>query len=294
MSIHFSGDIAVHPYISQEPDLNYPLCLVDNIRDLEGFQREVLSIQRNGLDLLIGDDVSGRVPTLLAHEFLRLAEAGGHIDRAPDTFFMTSGHLPEVSSLQKLEKLRAGWSQNLQDRAAKIVGAVGTAQRAVIVTEVMATGRSVRRIQEAFRPYGITAIPVVSGTSYLNGHGSQCPDRPVVGVEKHAPEPISRLHVHREPARVAALRHFLHDYARILYTRIYNEPAPDRFQAAGATRARLDLSFFVDSAPVIVSKPTGVSEPAPPITRIAPPSKLARAWDSLASGPVVWVKKSGR
>lgn len=59
-----------------------------------GFAEDLLRTHsEKPIDILVGDDVSGRVPTLIAHRFLRLAQAGSHIETVPRTFFMASGRV---------------------------------------------------------------------------------------------------------------------------------------------------------------------------------------------------------
>jgi hypothetical protein len=61
-------------------------------------------------------------------------------------------------------------------------------------------------------------------------------DRPIVGVEKYAPEPVSRRHSDFNGAQSAQLRYFLKDYAGTLYTSACSIAACPRTRCTPACR----------------------------------------------------------
>ena len=68
--------IKKHPYVIDENGLHIPYRLVDSDGIESGiiFGEELFNQHADTpIDLIVGDDVSGRVPTLIAHRLFRLA-----------------------------------------------------------------------------------------------------------------------------------------------------------------------------------------------------------------------------
>jgi hypothetical protein len=82
--------IQQHNYLVEQPELQIPEALVKD-RGLErfcDFEEEILNSHLAGpIDIIVGDDVSGRVPTLFTHRFLRL-ERGGGSRKQCSTYFL--------------------------------------------------------------------------------------------------------------------------------------------------------------------------------------------------------------
>lgn len=201
-----------HPFVVDNPDLQLPNSLVDGFSDLARFEMSIVSYHNSRpIDLIIGDDVSGRVPTLITHRFLRLAKAGGHVNYMPQVAFMTSGH--------SRHEVNGPWQRKLTQHAGYLAGKT-TIDRALIITECVATGASVGRIKNALTAHGVEVDYRTAHTPYLF---SKDLDRAAVGVEKFPPEPTSRRHPSFDHQRVAGLRYFLRDYTDALYADVYNE-----------------------------------------------------------------------
>jgi hypothetical protein len=214
-----------HPYVSyaDREGLFAPSWLASGVgfHHMSKFCDDLLSEhQRRPIDAIVGDDVSGRVPTLIAHRLFRQALVGGYVDSVPRTLFMTSGRLDSIPRNSK-DEIDNKWSENLRAHVGLIIGAM-TVRRAMVLTEVVGTGRSVSRITEAFRSNGVedTDYAVSGEALYLCGHGSSNIDRRIVGVEKYPPEPVSRRHADFDGIESAKLRHFLDDYASAIYDNI--------------------------------------------------------------------------
>jgi hypothetical protein len=140
---------------------------------------------------------------------------------------MASGKI-KAERRSEEENVEEKWRQNLTEHAARILGEV-TAAKVLVLTETTGTGKSVRRLQRAFSANGVADVSYLeigNNDVYLSGSGSGKPDRPIVGVEKYAPEPISRRHSQFNGAQTTQLRNFLADYTRTIYTIVFDEESP--------------------------------------------------------------------
>jgi hypothetical protein len=174
---------------------------------------------RNPIDLLVGDDVSGRIPTLIAHRLLRYAREDGLVDTPPRTVFMASGNKPKTRNLYSRWSTERTWQKNLHDHAKQLVATHAT-NRVVIITENVSKGKSIRRLEDAFEVSGVkdvSRLNFISKELYLNGTEVVSDDRKAVGVEKYPPEATSRRHPEFDGAKSAGLRHFLDDYSEAIY-----------------------------------------------------------------------------
>jgi len=230
----FYGAAYSHPYLTGDDTAKVrTLGSVGTIEWVTKTNKELLTDHnQHSYDVLVGDDVSGRLPTLITHHFLRLAQAGGHTETVPRTYFLTSGMTRDFSD-EQIEL----WKHNL-GMAARAIVAANDAHHIAIVTETTASGRSIQRLLESFwSQRGVTAhaYDMQSGT-YLGGPGNHNHSRVALGVEKYVPEPFSRRHPDFNGEKASRLRHFLADYAGVIYEEIFKEPAPtDRTAQPSAT-----------------------------------------------------------
>lgn len=176
--------------------------------------------QRRPIDFLVGDDVSGRYPTLMTHRYLRLAQAAGHIDTVPETYFLASGRDDHVYGDTVTADL---WQDNLRERAKAIIGKRVTPS-VLIVTELMTSGSAVGRIRDAFEDNLAFVNWRVVSTPYTDTHTS--PERRALGVEKSVPQATSHRHPYLRGRTVAQLRYFLHDLTEHLFMYNNGQPAP--------------------------------------------------------------------
>lgn len=217
-----------HPYIDcfdngiAEPLTTYAYA------DMVEFVREVAEDHAsNPVDALVGEDVSGRIPTLIAHHFLRHAARAGHVSEVPGTFFMASGRI--LGDNTRAEQKEA-WQINLSKYAAQLVGSLGISQVAII-TEYIYSGDSVKRLIKAFQEAGASTshYEAVGKELYL---GNQWISRQAslaklaVGVEKHESEPVSLRHTDFDPQEISQLRYFIKDYSKAIYLSIFGELPP--------------------------------------------------------------------
>ncbi|HVW23198.1 MAG TPA: hypothetical protein VHB51_01805 [Candidatus Saccharimonadales bacterium] len=220
----FDGQIHNHPYLSGSDTVSVrTLGSTSTLEWVIKTNKEVLTDHNhNPYDVLVGDDVSGRLPTLITHHFLRLAQAGGHTETMPHTYFLTSGMTRDYSDEQV-----ALWKHNL-GMAARAIVAANHASRIAIMTETVSSGRSMARLVESFDSQrGVTAHAYnMQSATYLGGPGDDNRTRVALGVEKYIPEPFSRRHPSFSGEKASRLRHFLADYAAVIYQDIFNEPAP--------------------------------------------------------------------
>ncbi|MBP6042245.1 hypothetical protein KA529_04465 [Candidatus Saccharibacteria bacterium] len=232
--------LKAHEYVEAFPTSNgvaTELIRDDSALDIMGLLVDVLETQqKDPVDVIIGDDVSGRIPTLIVDRFLKLAQAGGHVDTIPRTFFMASGHhvsspgtfdngLSWEENRQIAEDL---WSGNLTEHATKIAGEFAVS-RAMLITEIVSSGISIERLESAFANNDIETLrKVVGGEAiYLKGHGSETAGRKAVGVEKYSPEAISRRAPEFESEKVRLLRSFISEYTKALYVAVIGEAPPE-------------------------------------------------------------------
>jgi|GEM_PF-3354991 len=226
--------IAQHPYLART-DLMYPSALQRDFSHMVLLQQQVLDRHAaEPIDILVGDDVSARVPARLTHNFLRLAQTGGQIATAPGMYFLASGIAVGKDNRRAPASLHEQWRENLRQQAACIMGGASVAN-VLVITEIVASGGSVRRLKDAFTANGAQASHIAMNTPYLRGHGSSSKDRQVVGVEKWPPAALSRRHQYHSGREAERLRLFLDDYATALYETIFQGPAPAKYPRARPT-----------------------------------------------------------
>ncbi len=197
-----------HPIHSRDPGLSMPLSLERNFEYATTRIREAIALQNiYNFELMVGDDVSGRVPALLTYYSLLMAKERGMVGSVPATHFMTSGHIGDENRTREKE-----WRKNLTQHAGQLVGEIGVRQ-VLIVTEIKSSGKSLRRLKQAFEVYGIEANYIIFGTGHLNGQGSRTPDRQAVGVEKYPPQAVSRRHPEFQAPVTSDLRQYLKEFA---------------------------------------------------------------------------------
>lgn len=212
-----------HPYAANS-GLETVAGLADdyNFGEMVEFYEDIMTDEMiEPFDLIVGDDVSGRIPTLIMHRFLREARASGHLDEVPATVFMASGSTGSIIQ-EEARNLETDWVEKLQDHAGKVLGRVA-AKKVLILTEVVFSGRSIERLKSAFNAHGVYAQPCVTPriqALYL-GRGSCARDRQLVGVEKHPPQATTRRIPFFDSRESAKLRHFLNDYAVAIHGAIF-------------------------------------------------------------------------
>lgn len=216
-----------HPYV-EAAGIDYPRNLVTQFGRYVEFEKAILAQHMaDPIDTIVGEDVSGRVPTLITHRFLRLAQADGLIEAVPKTRFMASGG-NHIDNPEKRRQVETEWRRNLTSRAGHILGPVGVGN-IVVITDTVDKGTSIKRIEDAFQHYaGATVTRHVLGAGWLRGDYSTNPSRTVVGVVKYPGGAVS----HRRSAyngfdgkKTGDLRHFLDDYTRALYATVLDEPS---------------------------------------------------------------------
>ncbi len=220
-----------HPYVLSHSEDDIPRHLISEY----GFERAVASTtelleehEHEPIEALVGDDVSGRVPTLIAHNLFRLALAGDHAVSVPRTYFMTSGQVFLNGWEGQNDVI---WRWNLSKHAQHIVQA-GALKKVMLVTDTIHQGTSMRRLRQAFTNQGVTPRvhegrygPWLRSENDLENHRLEA-SRQQVGVEKYPPEAVSRRHPDFEGSKTATLRRFLLDYSGVVYSTIFNEEAP--------------------------------------------------------------------
>jgi hypothetical protein len=235
-----------HPFVLSHPNLQIVGSLMASVDTMATHLKTIVDKhQEDPFDIIVGDDVSGRVPTLIAHRFLRLAQAAGHIDTVPHTLFMASGEVPHRIGTGKIEQ---AWRANLTTYAGRILGQIA-AKKVLILTESSVTGNSLDRIKEAFAAHGVEASDHTITTGlYLWGYKHRGQDRKLVGVEKRVPDPVTQRRRRAPSGEAADLRHFLNDYTDVLYQRVFGQPpAPNtvpKYRAARVLQPRPKVSWL--------------------------------------------------
>lgn len=219
-------DLAEHPYLVEPRDHYYAGSLFGMFKKMKKTASEVLEQHAHEpYDIMIGDDVSGRAPTLILHHFLRSAALDGRISVLPKTFFIASGTAlgssnPEATKLQ--------WDQNVSDYIDLTFAGHGL-ERSLIVTEIVCSGKSIDRIAAPLARVGIKSTVCKTGTTYLCGSGSSSTARTVVGVEKYPPAPTATRNMRSSPEKVSEFRHFLYDYAEALYASCFDTKPAEKY-----------------------------------------------------------------
>lgn len=223
----FQEDLEGHIYTRQGRGNSYVSSMINKFETFAVLEHGlVVKHQAQPYDIMVGDDVSGRLPTLMTHRFMRLAQAGGHIETVPETHFMASGRSDHVrNSIADAHE----WQLNLNLRAVDILDEREDA-RVLTVTEFKINGDALMRIAKAFRSQGVTDIEeVIIPTPYAYetpGVSGSSIERRSLGVYKEAPAAVSRRRVNAKGRTIAQFRYFLDDYTRSLYEYAFNEPAP--------------------------------------------------------------------
>lgn len=217
-----------HPYVyeSGRGGIASELLEQDGYDSLKFFGESIIdSNSRTPIDAIIGDDVSGRVPTLMAHHIIRYVQAAGQAETIPRTFFMASGRSRVDGKNADCSEIK--WYENIIGHAEKLVLAYGL-QRVLFITEITGTGKSINRLMDSFLELRVKAMHISEGSGmlYLGGQGNPCADRSATGVEKFPPEPVSRRLTGLDSQKVNLQRSFIADYSRILYMAITGEKPP--------------------------------------------------------------------
>jgi hypothetical protein len=176
------------PFVLGHPESKIVNSLIYYLDEMAEAQKAIVDEHcENPIDVIIGDDVSGRIPTLITHRFLRLAHAAGHIDTVPHTMFMASGNVMQFSDPDGAEQ---AWRKNLTAYAGLILGQIA-AKNVKVITDLVVTGDSVDRLKTAFSAQGVEAShrAILTGL-YLRGYKQ---DRRLVGVKKHGQDPVVRF-----------------------------------------------------------------------------------------------------
>lgn len=172
---------------------------------------------RAPFDLVIGDDVSGRVPTLIVHKVMRLAHDAGLVTSSPPTRFITSGSVPidrifnqvfvdgsdyndpelKKKYANNLSKFKSEWSENIRKHAEILMGRIAV-KKALIVTEFVSSGRSIERIAIPFLKKGVAVrcaqiAPLLYTADYeREDDEGENEERLIVGVEKNGTSAVSK------------------------------------------------------------------------------------------------------
>lgn len=116
------------------------------IRDL--IEQSWEKIQAGSYDLIVGDDISGRLPTLVMSKFInRVNEAQGH-DRVPTKFFTGSTHIRNKIEFDMKKGLIGGMLR---------IGELDMdkTKEALVVTDAISSGSSIEPIAKALKAEGI-------------------------------------------------------------------------------------------------------------------------------------------
>jgi hypothetical protein len=213
-----------HPYVVGENSLETPRSLVRNFPLVVNFGIRLLNSHADKpIDVIVGDDVSGRIPALISRRLFTLAHTDDRVETIPKTYFMASGNIRTHGSDRMLDKIDKSWRTNLRDHAEKIIGETA-AKKVVVLTELISSGVSVQRLEDAFSQNGVEDVShIMGGGAYLHGINSDNKDRRVVGVEKHPPAPTTRRHSWFNGSDSAQLRYFLDDYTSAIYQSIKDQ-----------------------------------------------------------------------
>jgi hypothetical protein len=215
----FKDDREIPAKLMLEETVLSMLSLVDCVNDLQ--------LSDEPAQVIVGDDVSGRVPTLITRRFLELSHADQVFSEMPRTFFMASGTVELFEKSQTKEGVESIWRDNLTGYAA-LISARFLVERALIITDLVSTGASIDRLEYAFHKNGISTTVMTGGESvYLLGTGSVARSRSAVGVEKYCPEPTSHRHPESNPEKTRLLRDFVYKYAGVLYETTTGNKPPD-------------------------------------------------------------------
>lgn len=216
--------IQAHPYIETSGSaVARELVTQGTFTSMAQWQQDIFKEHLKApIDMLVGDDVSGRVPTLITHRFLQLALQKGQVDRAPSTVFVASGMVD--NSFSNVDEVRKLWRKNMQDRASEIFGRVSVS-RVMVITELSVLGESLERIKSAFSVPEVmvsSTMPSEGHLLYLRDMKSERDSRLAIGVEKSVPEATSHRISNFNGQKSAGLRRFLDDYAVALQDIVFS------------------------------------------------------------------------
>lgn len=165
-------------------------------------------------NMIIGIDVSGRVPALILHKVLLLAHADGYINTLPSLQFIASGSAPSLEEFagmtsaelkeltdEKYKKLddqhgkardehKVKASENITSYVRQMIGSTGV-KNVLIVDDFVSTGNSMSRIGEALKKAGLKDIHYITvGVEelWLGREGAKGASRRLVGVEDNGTE----------------------------------------------------------------------------------------------------------
>jgi hypothetical protein len=233
--------ISTHPYVKVEhpthaggmrPNLSIEAMVdEDYLPDIVNAETALLDDHIAApIDAFVGEDVSGRVPTLVTHKLFEQAHATGQIASRPKTYFMSSGRLWGPG----LEEKERQWADNLADYVA-LSGVAAEVSKARVITDFVDTGESSGRLVNALRQSGIedvsTVEPLPDVLEYLSCSDDTTGIRRMLGVTKVPLQPLAGINSHASPTGKTELRIFLEDYADYIYWRIFNEEPPRRIHS---------------------------------------------------------------
>lgn len=196
-------------------------------------------------DLLVGDDVSGRIPALITYHVMRQAHSSERAAPAPSLVFMPSGHIGGQTWVHEWVRERR-WRKQLSDRAAQILGTLST-QHVGVITDIVTTGKSLDRIEAAFSGHGADVESFVlqqklAAWFYLRRGAGYIDERQFTGVEKTGLAACTVRHPEFDARQVGGMRRFIADYAVTVYNALYDDALtlPSLVASAKRDKAAID------------------------------------------------------
>jgi len=204
-----------HPLVLEHPR-SIATKLVDKMRNMADFQIDMLMSQQVApVDAFVGDDVSGRVPTLITREVMKHAYSDGLVEAVPHVFFLAPNRYLACKNDDAEEK-----------HVALLTRQVGQYKNrrpftsASVVTEFIQSGASIHQIMYALEANGVCANPVcperIACDIYVGLDDGQ--KRADVGMQKEPGAPVTQRAVHYSQDSVNQMRGFIRDYAGVLYS----------------------------------------------------------------------------
>ena len=143
--------------------------LFRNIENLEYaidqiFKKLTPEINRGDFTLIIGDDASGRIPTFIIAHALKTIYKKKKLQPPIVRFIAGSTRLSESERKRKLEKV-ATQIGRIKETVIKAHGTIG---KALVVTDIVETGASLRVLLDALSQNHMDAQPVSLGESTVN------------------------------------------------------------------------------------------------------------------------------
>lgn len=131
------------------------------IAELEDPLEKILEeIGSQDFDLIIGDDASGRIPTLIISKFFR-ARAENKNQKPPPTIFIAN--TPEAQQGMELKKTRRGKITELVKKTVRSNGNIPL--KVLIVTEYIVSGRTLEQLVSVLRQMGFNIKIATLGVS---------------------------------------------------------------------------------------------------------------------------------